>query len=336
MNKNMTFCEQCRDDVLYIEKDEIMEANLKGEIYRYAGKRAFCKECNSEVFVSNINDYNLKNLYNEFRKQNNIISLEHILEIPKKYNIGKRPLSLLLGWGEQTFSRYCDGDMPTKQYSMILERIFNDPSYYLELLESNKDRLKSKSTYDKSKEATKMLILEQHSCNESKIDSVVNYLLHECEDITPLALQKILYYIQGFYYAFLNNFIFEENCEAWVHGPVFRDIYYKYKEYRFDPIIGYDISNTSDLSVSEKAVIDSVIKNLGCYSGKILEAFTHAEMPWLETRGDLPLSVGTDRIIEKGLIADYFMAVKEKNNMINPSDIGDYSKKMFDQILNNR
>ena len=56
MNKNMTFCEQCRDDVLYIEKDEIMEANLKGEIYRYAGKIAFCKECNSEVFVSNIND----------------------------------------------------------------------------------------------------------------------------------------------------------------------------------------------------------------------------------------------------------------------------------------
>ena len=119
-----------------------MEANLKGEIYRYAGKRAFCKECNSEVFVSNINDYNLKNLYNEFRKQNNIISLEHILEIPKKYNIGKRSLSLLLGWGGQTFIRYCDGDMPTKQYQMILERIFNEPSYYLELLESNKDILR--------------------------------------------------------------------------------------------------------------------------------------------------------------------------------------------------
>ena len=30
-------------------------------------------------------------------------------------------------------------------------------------------------------------------------------------------------------------------------------------------------------------------------------------MPWLETRGDLPLSVGTNRVIEKGLIADYFM-----------------------------
>ena len=45
------------------ESQVTMEANLKDEIYRYAGERAFCKECNSEVFVSNINDYNLKNLY---------------------------------------------------------------------------------------------------------------------------------------------------------------------------------------------------------------------------------------------------------------------------------
>lgn len=334
MSDKMTFCENCRDDVFYIEEEEYINAQLKGENYNYTGKKAICKECNSEVFVSDINDYNLRELYNEFRKQNNIISLENILEIPKKYNIGKRPLSLLLGWGEQTFSRYCDGDMPTKQYSMILKRIFNEPRYYLELLEENKERLKSKSTYDKSKEATDMLILEQQSSSESKIDSVVNYLLCECEDITPLALQKILYYIQGFYYAFLNKFIFEENCEAWVHGPVFRDIYYKYKEYKFDPIRGYDVSKESDLSVSEKAIIDSVVKNLGCYSGKVLESFTHAEMPWLETRGDLPISVGTDRVIEKSIIADYFTAVKEKNNMINPSDIGDYSKKMFEQILN--
>ena len=56
-------------------------------------------------------------------------------------------------------------------------------------------------------------------------------------------------------------------------------------------------------------------------------------MPWLETRGDLKASAGTDREIEKNLIANYFTAVKEKNNMITPSDIGVYSKKMFEQIF---
>jgi len=66
--------------------------------------------------------------------------LEKILEIPQKYNIGKRPISLLLGWGEMTFTRYCDGDMPTKQYSDVLQRIYDDPAFYLSLLEENKGK----------------------------------------------------------------------------------------------------------------------------------------------------------------------------------------------------
>jgi len=333
MTRKVAFCEHCRKDVLYTEKYESISADIKGETYNYYGKAAICDECNNQIFINEINDYNLHQLYSEFRKQHNIISLEKIIELPEKYNIGKRPLSLLLGWGEQTFSRYYDGDMPTQQYSGILQNIYENPNYFLSILESNKEKLKSHSSYEKSKLAVQMILGTQQVSDTEKIDVVVNYLLSKCEDITPLALQKLLYYVQGFYFAFINRFIFEENCEAWVHGPVFRDIYFKYKEYRFDPI---SICNTADdlnLAVSEKAIIDSVIKNLSCYSGKILESFTHAETPWLAARGDLPASVTTDRKIEKKLIGDYFKAVKEKNNMLNPSDIGVYSKKMFEQIF---
>lgn len=333
MNRKKTFCEHCRKDVLYTEKYQSVRAELKGEIYSYNGKIAICDECNNEVFVNEINDYNLDQLYREFRKQNNIISLEKIMEIPEKYNIGKRPLSLLLGWGEQTFSRYYDGDMPTKQYSETLQKIYDEPEFFLSILENNKERLKSQSAYDKSKLATEMLLGTQSNSETAKIDVVVNYLVDKCEDITPLALQKLLYYVQGFYYAFISQFIFEENCEAWVHGPVYRDIYFKYREYRFDHISVSETADDLNLTVSEKAIIDSVIKHLSCYSGKVLEEFTHAETPWLATRGDLLISVSTDRKIEKKLIADYFTAVKEKNNMINPSDVGVYSKKMFEQIF---
>lgn len=333
MNREITFCEHCRKDVLYTEKDEYMSAELKGETYNYCGRTAICDDCNNEIFVNQINDYNLHQLYSEFRKQHNIITLEKIMEIPKKYNIGKRPLSLILGWGEQTFSRYYDGDMPTQQYSAILQKICDDPYYFMSILESNKERLKSQSTYEKSRLTTQVLLGIQPGSNTEKIDDVVNYLLGKCEDITPLALQKLLYYVQGFYYAFANRFIFEENCEAWVHGPVFRDIYYKYREYRFDPISVCDTLDDLNLTVSEKSIIDSVIKNLSCYSGRILEAFTHAETPWLATRADLSASVSTDRKIDKKLIGEYFTAVKEANNMLNSSDIGVYSKKMFEQIL---
>jgi uncharacterized phage-associated protein len=147
------------------------------------------------------------------------------------------------------------------------------------------------------------------------------YLLSQCEDITPLALQKALYYIQGFYYAFYKTFLFSEECEAWVHGPVYRDIYFRYRDYRFDPIEGNDEFDDTVFSSSEKAILDSVIKNVCCYSGKVLEKFTHSEAPWLATRGDLPETVASDRTILKKQIGDYFSAVKEKYNMINPNDI---------------
>lgn len=84
--------------------------------------------------------------------------LMKILSIPKKYAIGKRPLSLLLGWGEQTFTRYCNGDMPSKQYSDILRRLYNEPTYYNELLQNNKDRMKSNSSYEKSNIAVLFLL----------------------------------------------------------------------------------------------------------------------------------------------------------------------------------
>lgn len=87
--------------------------------------------------------------------------------------------------------------------------------------------------------------------------------------------------------------------------------------------------DASVFTAQEKAVLDSVIKNICCYSGKVLETFTHSESPWINTRGDLPNSVASNRIIERQMIADYFTKVKERYNMTTPRDIQLYTKDMF-------
>ncbi len=326
------FCEECRKDVDYTVVSIKMSGNVKGKKYHYTGKEARCADCGCPVFLPELNDFNLRALYDVYREENDIISLEMILEIPEKYSIGKRPLSLLLGWGEQTFSRYCDGDIPTRQYSDILMRIYHDPTFYADLLEENKSKLKSQLTYEKSRRAVNALLSDnstEDSKEDSKINTVIKYLLSRCEDITPLALQKALYYIQGFYHAFYKTFLFTEDCQAWVHGPVYRDIYFRYKNYRFDPVGKAADFDDSVFSTGEKAVCDSVINNFCCYSGKILERFTHNETPWLITRGELPVTAPSDRVIRKEVIGSYFDSVKEKYNMVNPSDIRDYSRDMF-------
>ena len=214
MVDRLIFCEECRKDVAYNVIEVQMEAKLKGEEYLYKGKKAVCNECGAEVYIPEVDDINLKLLYDAYRVKHDLISLEAILGIPKRYGIGKRPLSLLLGWGEMTYSRYCDGYLPTKQYSKILKRVYDDPEYYYNLLEDNKDNLKSSMAYEKSKRAVDEL-LGRHKLKLSKIDIVIDYLLCRCEDITPLALQKALYYIQGFFYAFNEDYLFDEDCEAW-------------------------------------------------------------------------------------------------------------------------
>lgn len=326
-----TFCEECRNDVEYTTASVPMTGTIKGKAYHYTGTEARCADCGNLVFVPEISDDNLRSLYNVFREENGIVSLDVICAIPEKYDIGKRPLSLLLGWGELTFSRYCDGDIPTRQYSDILQRIYNEPQFYSELLEANKANLKSQRTYEKTRRAVDALLSVDAPSN-SKINTVIQYLLYQCEDITPLALQKALYYIQGFHFAFYRTFLFPEDCQAWTHGPVYRDIYFRYRDYRFDPIEKTTTFDTSVFSASEKAICDSVINNICCYSGKILERFTHNEAPWLTTRGDLPDSAPSDRIIEKSVIGTYFDAVKAKYNMVNPRDIKDYAQDMFQQL----
>ena len=169
---NRTFCEECRKDVPFNVVEKQMSGVLKGEQYEYSGEAAICTDCGSEVYVAVIEDNNLKALYDAYRKHHSIISLENILELSEKYGIGKRPLSLLLGWGEMTLSRYCDGDIPTKQYSAILQQLYDDPSYYRGLLETHKKNLKSDLAYERSKRITDDLLGKIENPH-SKLDVVI-------------------------------------------------------------------------------------------------------------------------------------------------------------------
>lgn len=326
------FCEHCRETVEIVTNTVSKSSIIKDKKYEYEGTDAVCMECNNPIFVPQIHDYNLAQLDLAFRNEENIITVDEIKGVLEKYSIGKRPLSSLLGWGEITLTRYLDGSIPTKQYSEILKKIFTDAKYFYEILEQNKGKI-AEATYEKVREKT---LSEIGIVNfESKIEQVVQYLIIKCEDITPLALQKLLYYSQSFHKAFHGVFLFEDDCEAWVHGPVYKEVYWKYKHYGYNtigvPEFAIENSTISDI---EKETIDRVIHNFGCYSGKILEMMTHVESPWIETRGDLPFNAPCNKVIDKSLLEKYFTDIKQKFKMLNLADIKDYSINLFDKVYN--
>ena len=114
------YCEYCQDFVDYITKERTIKINNIEFIEKYA----VCSVCDSEIYEEHIIDENIYKHTEKARIENGIITISQIEEIIEKYNIGKKPLSLVLGFGEITIIRYLDGMIPEKNYSDILLRNF--------------------------------------------------------------------------------------------------------------------------------------------------------------------------------------------------------------------
>jgi len=186
--------------------------------------------------------------------------------------------------------------------------------------------------YNKTIESIYKEISNNETCAciyEDKLNTVANYVLRN--DITNKALQKILYIIQGFSLAFDDKPIFYELPEAWVHGPVYRCLYNKFKSFGYCPI-EVDVNNyNGNLLLNEIKLIDNVMKYFGCFTANKLEAISHNEMPWIKARGGLKEDENSTIEITLEDMKEYFVGVKNKYNLVNYSDIKEYAKVMVDQ-----
>lgn len=128
------------------------------------------------------------------------------------------------------------------------------------------------------------------------------------ESPSPMKLQKLCYYAQGYALAEEKE-LFPENFQAWQHGPVIYDLYYKYKQYKWHPI-DEDVSEPDEIDYE---YLQDIVSAYGRYDGAALSTMTHRERPWLDARGNLDESEGSNALITKESLRDYF-AYKLKAN----------------------
>lgn len=105
----------------------------------------------------------------------------------------------------------------------------------------------------------------------------------EPDALTPLRIQKLLYYVQGWSLAARGKVIFDDEIEAWVHGPVVRSVYTEFAPLENQAIPADVGKDPSMLPSEEKAVIRSVWEGYKQHSASALWEKTHSESPWKET-----------------------------------------------------
>ena len=102
-------------------------------------------------------------------------------------------------------------------------------------------------------------------------------------DVTPLKLQKLLYYCQGYSLALTGKPIFEDEIEAWKLGPVVKEIYQEYRKYSGGIIPFRSVKSDSNPNETIRAIINLVLQDKGQYDGKTLARATHKERPYIES-----------------------------------------------------
>lgn len=328
--RRMQFCTECRKMTEYELVKRSFSKEIRGQDYDFLITTAVCMNCGNEMSLPGLIDHNVKEIDEQYRSAEGIISENDIERLLKIYRLGKAPASLALGFGEITITRYLGGQVPSKEYSDIIKSALASPAFMRGLLIENRQKI-GETAYTKAMTAASSL--EKLFSVSDKMLRTIAYIFDKLEEVTPLMLQKLLYFVQGVYSALYNEPIFDEDCRAWVHGPVYAEVYTLFKEFKYDPIDDDRFAiiefNKDVLTDNERNAIDLVVDTFGMYGGKALERITHKEFPWTQARKGYGEGVNCNELIPKESIKQYFESVHEQYGIDSEEGLNSYIDAMM-------
>lgn len=147
---------------------------------------------------------------------------------------------------------------------------------------------------------------------KADIDDVCDYIILKHGDgLTHLKLQKLMYYAQAWHLALYREPLFQGKFQAWIHGPVNREIYDRFRDQKslYGLIHTDDIRQTfdmDDIRVEVTAHLNEILDEYARFTGSELEELTHTEAPWIEARKGFRPSQRCETEIDDNLMAHFY------------------------------
>jgi uncharacterized phage-associated protein len=148
----------------------------------------------------------------------------------------------------------------------------------------------------------------------NNVHTVASYLYSLNKEISPLKLQKSLYFLFAYYGALYSNqseegifegsvntpkYLFDANFEAWKYGPVIREVYGRNKgnEYNNEANIAMAIEEVNSNNEVKK-FIDELFEQINSVSDFGLVDRSHEDEVWKEAYSK-GTSINKDDLIEE-------------------------------------
>lgn len=323
------YCVHCGREVAADRETKLVKQTINGISFEAQEVVLSCPFCGSSVYDAEVFDSNMLAANNAYRRAAGIITTDELEQLLKTYNIGKKPLAQLAGWGEATVLRYFEGLTPARRYSDFLKSLFV-PQNMLDLFRRNSGNL---SPAARKKLQTRLD--ELTGIKEKKLLNAVRFfLLHVDEEagdiVTHMKLQKLLYFSQAWCLALFDRPLFMQPIEAWVHGPVVREVFSHYTCYGNGALPRSETCDFSCFDDGELTVLNFVEGCYGKYDASYLRRVTHKELPWSAARDGIPDGQKSDAVISHEDMTAYYHSVADKFGISpdNPAAVQNYLSQL--------
>ena len=154
------------------------------------------------------------------------------------------------------------------------------------------------------------------------VRDVANFTLDFAEQrrlsITNLALQKLLYFVHGWFFSLYEQPLIKNKFEAWKYGPVQRVIYDQFKSFKdgpirnlratyIDPMTGNAVYKEPRIAEDHATVIRSVLEKYERYTaGQLVEESHMEDGPWEYVWQQAEEAIYPGMRIPDTLILDHF------------------------------
>jgi uncharacterized phage-associated protein len=124
--------------------------------------------------------------------------------------------------------------------------------------------------------------------------------------ITHLKVQKLLYYAEAWTLTLIDKELFEEQMQAWAHGPVVPEVFQEFKKYGWSSLPVPQEQKIPKISPEAEDVLLQVFDAYGDLPAKTLEEMTHKDEPWIKARGGVSFEERCEVVIPKTQIHEFF------------------------------
>jgi len=139
---------------------------------------------------------------------------------------------------------------------------------------------------------------------------ILSYFHCRGENVDKMKLYKLLYYAQGEYLGQNGVPLFEDDIEAWIHGPVVPSVM-KYVETKNPEILHPDAKiDKPQFQPEIEQHLQTILETYGKLSSDELKDKTHYEMPWVRTRRGSNGNTKSCKLISQNNLLEFFKKPK--------------------------